>query len=102
MPTVTAIYLYESSGIFKQDQLVTSVTARVNSRISFNGSYTFGKANSDTDAAGTFPANSDNLHSEYGPRGIRCSPSRSVQRLIRAPLEHSSQSHARCNLDPAF
>jgi hypothetical protein len=69
-PDVTAIYLYESSGIFKQDQLVTSLTARVNPKISFNGSYTFGKANSDTDGAGTFPADSYNLRPEYGRAGF--------------------------------
>jgi hypothetical protein len=69
-PTVTAIYLYGSSGIFKQDQLVTSLNARINPKVSFNGSYTFGKANSDTDGAGTFPTNSDNLHSEYGRAGF--------------------------------
>jgi hypothetical protein len=69
-PDVTAIYLYESSGNFKQDQLVTSVTARVNARISFNGSYTFGKANSDTDGASTFPADSYDLHPEWGRAGF--------------------------------
>ena len=40
-----AVYLYESSGIFRQHQLVTTLTAPVNARISFNGSYTLGKAN---------------------------------------------------------
>ncbi len=69
-PDVTSIYLYESSGIFKQDQLVTSLTARVNSRISFNSSYSFGKANSDTDGAATFPADSYNLRPEYGRAGF--------------------------------
>jgi hypothetical protein len=69
-PDVTAIYLYESSGIFKQDQFVTTLTARVNANISFNGSYTFGKANSDTDGATTFPADSNNLRPEYGRAGF--------------------------------
>jgi hypothetical protein len=91
-PAVTAIYLYESSGIFKQDQIVTTLTAKVNANISFNGSHTFGRANSDTDWAGTFPADSYNLRPEYGragfdvrhrvqfsgsfalPRGLRLSP----------------------------
>jgi hypothetical protein len=69
-PDVTAIYLYEASGNFKQDQLVTSLTARVNPRISFNGSYTLGKANSDTDGATTFPADSYNLRPEWGRAGF--------------------------------
>jgi hypothetical protein len=69
-PDLTAVYLYEASGIFKQDQLITSLAARVNSRISFNGSYTLGKANSDTDGPGTFPADSHDLHPEYGRAGF--------------------------------
>jgi Carboxypeptidase regulatory-like domain len=70
VPDVTEIYLYESSGIFKQDQLVTSVNARINANISFNSSYTFGKANSDTDGASTFPADSNDLRPEYGRAGF--------------------------------
>ena len=69
-PNVTAIYLYESSGIFNQDQLVTSLNARVNPRISFNGSYTLGRAHSDTDGSGTFPADSHDLRPEYGRAGF--------------------------------
>ncbi|HWC97443.1 MAG TPA: TonB-dependent receptor [Candidatus Sulfopaludibacter sp.] len=69
-PDVTAIYLYESSGIYKQDQLISSLTARIDSNISFNGSYTFGKANSDTDGSGTFPADSYNVRPEYGRAGF--------------------------------
>ncbi len=69
-PDVTAIYLYETSGNFKQDQLVTSLTARVNPKISFNSSYTFGRANSDTDGATTFPADSYDLRPEWGRAGF--------------------------------
>jgi hypothetical protein len=69
-PDVTAVYQYESSGIFKQDQLVTSLNARINPRVAFNGSYTFGKANSDTDGAAVFPADSYNLQPEYGRAGF--------------------------------
>jgi len=69
-PNVSTVYLYESSGIFKQDQLVTNLTARINAKISFNGSYAFGKASSDTDSASTFPADSSNLHPEYGRAGF--------------------------------
>jgi hypothetical protein len=69
-PTGNAIYLYEASGIFKQDQLVASLNARVNPKISFSGSYTLGRANSDTDGAGTFPADSYDLHPEYGRAGF--------------------------------
>lgn len=66
----TAVYLYESSGNFKQDQLITTLNARINPRITFSGSYTLGKANSDTDGAGTFPADPYNLRPEYGRAGF--------------------------------
>ena len=70
VPDVTATYLYESSGNFKQDQLVTSLTANVNAKISFNSSYTLGRAKSDTDGASTFPADSYDLRPEWGRAGF--------------------------------
>ena len=97
-PDVTAIYLYESSGIFKQDQLVTSLTARVNSKISFNGSYTFGKANSDTDGAANISRRFLQPPSGVWPRRIRYSPSRPVQRLVRLPV--GACGSARCWSQP--
>jgi hypothetical protein len=66
----SAVYLYESSGVFQQDQLVTSLNARINPRISVTGSYTLGKAESDTDGSGSFPADSNNLRPEYGRAGF--------------------------------
>jgi hypothetical protein len=67
---VNAIYLYETSGVFRQNQLITSVTARVNSRFSLNGSYVFGNAMSNSDGAGTFPASQYDLSHEYGRAGF--------------------------------
>ena len=68
--TTTAIYLYEASGIFKQNQLVTSVIAKVSPKLSFTGSYTLGQAHSDTDGAGTFAADPYNERPEYGRAGF--------------------------------
>ncbi len=65
-----AVYLYESSGVFRQNQLITSVNARINPKISFNGSYTLGRAESDTDGAGSFPSDSYNVRPEYGRAGF--------------------------------
>jgi len=61
-----AIYLYESSGIYRQDQWITNLTARVSSRLTFNSYYVYGRARSNTDGASTFPANQYNLAGEYG------------------------------------
>jgi hypothetical protein len=66
----TAIYLYEASGLFRQNQLVTTVNARVNPRFSLTGSYTLNKATSDTDGAGSFPAQPYDLKPEYGRAGF--------------------------------
>jgi hypothetical protein len=65
-----AIYLYETSGIFRQNQLITSVNARVNSKISLNSSYVYGSAHSNTDGANTFPSNQYDTGTEYGRAGF--------------------------------
>lgn len=65
-PAANAIYLYESSGVFRQNQWITTVAARVNKKVSFNGSYAYGRAGSNTDGVGTFPANQYDLSTEYG------------------------------------
>jgi hypothetical protein len=67
---VNSIYLYESSGIFRQDQLITTVNAKVNSQLSITSSYTLSKAMSDTDGPDTFPANQYNLAGEYSRAGF--------------------------------
>src|SRR5260370_32498447 len=64
---VGPIHLMESSGIYNQNQIVTNVNARVNSKISLNGFYMFGHSNSNADGIGSFPANQYNLAGEYGP-----------------------------------
>ena len=66
-PGTGPIDLVESAGLYNQNQIVTNVVARVNSKISLNGFYMFGHANSNTDGTGTFPANQYSLAGEYGP-----------------------------------
>jgi hypothetical protein len=61
------IFQYESSGIFNQSQLITNINARVSPRFSLFGFYTLNSAHSNTDGAGSFPANQYDLSSEYGP-----------------------------------
>jgi hypothetical protein len=67
---VAAIYLYEASGIFKQDQLVAGVNAKVSSRFSLSTSYTLNRAKSDSDGAGSFAADPYNERPEYGRAGF--------------------------------
>ena len=47
-PSEGDIYLYESSGIFKQMQIITNVNSRVNSHIQLQGYYTYGQAHTNT------------------------------------------------------
>lgn len=64
------IYLYESSGMFKQNQLITNVNARVSPKLTLFGFYVFGKAESNADGAASFPANQYDLSTEWGRAGF--------------------------------
>ncbi|MBA3442602.1 MAG: TonB-dependent receptor, partial [Pyrinomonadaceae bacterium] len=60
------IYQYESSGRFNQNQLIFNLRSQFNRNVSVFANYALGKANSDTDGVGTFPANPYDLTGEYG------------------------------------
>jgi TonB dependent receptor len=60
------IYQYEGSGLFRQNQLIASFSAKVNSKFSMFGYYVFNRAMSDTDGPGTMPANPYDLREDYG------------------------------------
>ena len=63
---VSNVYQYESSGNLKQNQLLLSLRNRLNRRFSLFVQYSLGKAESDADGAGSFPANQYDLSSEWG------------------------------------
>ena len=64
------ILLMESNGIFNQNQLITNVRSQLNSKISLNGFYMYGHANSNTDGIGTLAANPYSMAGEYGPSSL--------------------------------
>jgi hypothetical protein len=64
------VFQYESSGRFRQNQLLVNLRTRVGGNISIFANYTLNKAKSDTDGAGAFPADSNNLGLEYGRSAI--------------------------------
>jgi hypothetical protein len=64
---VGPILLMESAGLYNQNQLITNVRSQVNSRISLNGFYMYGRASSNTDNINTLPANPYSMAGEYGP-----------------------------------
>jgi hypothetical protein len=60
------IFEYESSGHFNQNQFIVNVSHRFSRTASMTAFYVLGRANSDTDGAGTNPANPYDLRGEYG------------------------------------
>ncbi len=62
-PTNNDIYLYESSGIFKQMQYITNVNTRVNSHVSIQGFYVYGQAHSNAQG---FPMDQYNTSLDWG------------------------------------
>lgn len=64
------IYAYESSGRFRQTQMIANVNARISARWNLTGYYTYGNANSDTDSASTFPADPYNWALDYARAGF--------------------------------
>lgn len=60
------IYQYESSGRLNQNQLLLGIGNRLNRTFSIFARYSLGKAESDADGAGSFPANQYDLSSEWG------------------------------------
>lgn len=63
---VNNYFEYDSTGVFDQNLLIFTLGGSVNRNISFNVNYAYGKANSDTDGAGTFAANPYDFSYEYG------------------------------------
>jgi len=66
LPGQPNIFAYETSGVFKQHQLIFTTTGRFTKKVSYYASYALNKADSDTDGAGTFPANTYDLSDEFG------------------------------------
>jgi hypothetical protein len=60
------IFQYESTGRFNQNQLLFNVRSNFVDGVSIFANYAFNKAKSDTDGAGSFPADSYDLSGEYG------------------------------------
>ncbi len=60
------LYLYEASGMFKQNQLITNFRAPLSRRINMFGFYMLNFANSNTDGVNSFPADQYDLSSEWG------------------------------------
>ena len=65
-PGVGAIYLYESSGIFNQNQLMVNLHTRMSRTLTLFAMYANNHAKSNTDGASSSPENQYDLSTEYG------------------------------------
>jgi len=68
-PAQGNIFQYESSGRFNQQQLIVNLNNRLSPRFTLSANYVLNFAKSDTDGAGSFPANQYDLSGEYGRSG---------------------------------
>ena len=59
------IYQYEGSGVFRQNEVVASFNARINSKFTMYGYYVYNHATSDTDGPGSMPSNPYDLRADY-------------------------------------
>src|ERR1051325_12097507 len=60
------IFEYDSSGRYNQNQLIVNFNSRLHRNATITAFYVLGKANSDADGIGSFPANPYDLSTEYG------------------------------------
>jgi hypothetical protein len=69
-PTLGNINQYESTGVLDQQQVIVNFRTAISSKINIFGNYRLGFAKSDSDGAGSFPAYSYDLSSEYGASSL--------------------------------
>ncbi len=60
------IYDYQSTGTFKQSQLLLNVNSQVGRWLTLFSRYSISRAHSDTDGLGTLPSDPYNLHADWG------------------------------------
>jgi hypothetical protein len=64
------IFEFESSGIFKQNQLILTLDNRFNKKFFLHATYALSSARSDTEGVNNFPANTYDLSGEYSRSSI--------------------------------
>jgi hypothetical protein len=60
------IYDYQSTGTFKQNQLLININSQVGRWLTLFSRYSISRANSDTDGLGTLPSDPYNLRADWG------------------------------------
>jgi hypothetical protein len=83
---VRNIYQYESTAFFRQNQILVNWNSRLNRSVSLLGYYVWGRASSDSDGPGSFPANSYDTAAEYARAGFDARHRLMVGGTFIAPL----------------
>lgn len=65
-PQSGPIFLMTSSGVYRQNQFIANINAKVAKTVSLFSFYALNQAKSDSDGLGTFPANPWDYRGEYG------------------------------------
>jgi hypothetical protein len=65
-PELGNVFAFESSGVFKQHQLIVNLNSRMSPKLELFATYALNKADSDTDGVASFPADPYDLRGEYG------------------------------------
>jgi hypothetical protein len=79
------IFEYESSGVFRQNQLIVTLDNRLNKKFFLHATYALASARGDADGAGSFPADTYDLSNEYGRASIDTRHRLTVEGTMSAP-----------------
>ncbi len=89
-PTLSDIYDYQSTGIFKQTQLIASINSQVGRWLTLFGRYSYTQAHSNTDGLGSMPSDPYNIAQDWGRSALDIHNSLFIGRLHRNSLGHSA------------
>jgi uncharacterized membrane protein YgcG len=80
------LYLYESSGLLKQTQLLVRVNTQIGKRVSLFGAYIWNNAHTNTDGLTSLPVNQYNSNAEWGRSTLGIENRTFIGGSIRGPL----------------
>jgi hypothetical protein len=96
------IFRYESNAISNQKYLSVNFSSRFHQSFSIFAWYNLGKAESDSDGAGTFPANTYDLHAEYGRAAADVRHQLTLGSSFQVPWQMSLNVYANANSGRPF
>jgi hypothetical protein len=80
------LYLYESSGLLKQTQVLVRVNTQLGKRVSLFGAYIWNNAHTNTDGLTSLPVNQYNTNAEWGRSTLGIENRTFIGGSVRGPL----------------